>query len=518
MRRRIIELASRLIKTRRRGASQTRPSKQPQPQTESGADGRPSVTADQPDKSAPAGQSRKTRSAPKPSPSRPRSAGQAKPSKKSQAATADELAESREFCGVELDARIVRAIQDLGFSDWTPVQSAPLPLALAGRDVAAQAQTGTGKTATFLITILTKFLRRQAGARQARETPFALILAPTRELAIQIDDDLKELSKYLPIRHVGVYGGMNYEAQARALQGGVDVVAATPGRLIDFSRKRVVDLSQVEILILDEADRMLDMGFLPDIRRIVNQLPAREKRQNMLFSATLSPEIMRLGKQWMNDFERVEIAPDALVAKEVDHYAYPVRRQDKLALLLWLLKHRAGERILVFRNRRSTSEDLAKSLLNYGVNCALLSGDVQQNKRLRVLEAFRKGTIRVVVATDVAGRGVHVDNISQVVNYDVPDEAEAYVHRIGRTGRAGVAGEAISFACEDGGFMIPEIEEYLGESIRMVQTSDDMLKLPHPVRRLHPHPGAEELTGSRPPVRSGRKGRRPGRPGRRPTR
>lgn len=409
------------------------------------------------------------------------------------------------FSGTALDPLIVDAIEKLRFSSWTPIQESTLPLLLNNRDVAAQAQTGTGKTAAFLITIISRFLQNHQNEKQNRKTPFSLILAPTRELAIQIDSDLKSLAESTNIRHVGIYGGMDYDHQKRRLQQGVDVITATPGRLLDFSRKKVIDLGKIEILVLDEADRMLDMGFLPDIRRIIRQLPPREKRQNMLFSATLSQEIMRLASQWMNQPERIEIAPDTLVAKEVEHYAYPVQRREKLALLLWLLKNEAGDRVLIFCNRRLQCEKLTKQLLDYGINCAMLTGDVPQNKRLRVLEAFRKGTIRVVIATDVAGRGVHVDNISHVINYDIPDETEAYVHRIGRTGRAGISGRAISFACEDGGFMIPDIEEYLGEPIRMINPEEEMLKLPHPVHRMQRKAGEKGTASQERPLSSTRK-------------
>ncbi len=414
------------------------------------------------------------------------------------------------FSNTQLDQRILRSIRELGFTQWTPVQQASLPLILQGQDIAAQAQTGTGKTAAFLIAILTRLLNKHH-TTIAKAKPSALILAPTRELAIQIDNDMKQLAKHCRIRHLVVYGGQDYEAQSRQLKEGVDVIAATPGRLIDFSRKKIADLSAVETLVLDEADRMLDMGFLPDIRRIINQLPAREKRQNMLFSATLNPQIMRLAEQWMNNPKKVEIAPETLVAKEVEHFAYVVSRCDKLALLMWLLKHQAGERVLIFRNRRNTAETLARHLIGYGVSCALLSGEVSQSKRLRALEAFRKGNIRVIVATDVAGRGIHVDNITHVINYDIPDEADSYIHRIGRTGRAGVAGQAISFACEDGGFMIPLIEELLGEPVRMLRPEEEMLKLPHPVRHLHSHHAVESLTGK--PSSGGRGRQRSRRPG-----
>ncbi len=418
-----------------------------------------------------------------------------------------------EFAGFGLDPRLLRALAgDLGFRKCTPVQALALPPCLEGKDVTGRAQTGTGKTAAFLVTI---FQRLLAVPPDERATPSALIIAPTRELAIQIDRDAEAIGKYCGLRHLVVYGGAKMTEQRAEIMEGVHVLTATPGRLLDFVRRRVLDLSKVSILVIDEADRMLDMGFIPDVRRIVARLPRREKRQTLLFSATLTPDILRLAGAWMRSPVRIEIEPEQVVAREVRQRVYAVAARDKLALLLWLLKHEKGDRVLVFRNRRDASEELMRKLTRYGVNCELLSGDVPQAKRIRVLDGFREGRINVVVATDVAGRGIHVENISHVVNFDLPYEPEDYVHRIGRTGRAGVVGQAVSFACEEGAFVLPEIEKFIGRSLEAEQPTPEMLRLPPPQGPLPPR------RRSRPPHREGgRDGHRSSGPrgGRRPRR
>jgi ATP-dependent RNA helicase RhlB len=402
------------------------------------------------------------------------------------------LARDSDFRKLDVHDRILAAVAELGFTACTPIQAQALPHSLAGKDVAGKAQTGTGKTAAFLITIIQQYLK--AGAPRNSTAPMALVLAPTRELAIQIDKDAAELGKHSGIRHLVVYGGTDYQKQQDQLQEGVDLLTATPGRLIDYLRQRKVSLSEVEVLIIDEADRMLDMGFIPDVRRIVAKLPAAEQRQTLLFSATLSGDIMRLAERWMRDPVQVEIEAEQMVADKVEQILYAVAARDKLALLLWLLNNEAGERVLVFRNRRDSCDRLVRELMRYGVNCALLSGDVPQKKRTKVLEAFRQGRIRVIVATDVAGRGIHVENISHVVNYDLPYEPEDYVHRIGRTGRAGVEGRAVSFACEEGAFVLPDIEAFIETPLASTQPAAEMLKLPHPV-----NPRAGKVGSGRPP-------------------
>ncbi len=392
--------------------------------------------------------------------------------------TSDRIPQKSGFDELGLDKRILLALNDLDFQNCTPIQAQVLPHTLKGRDAFGKAQTGTGKTAAFLLTILQRFL---TSVSERGRKPMALVLAPTRELAIQIGNDMGALCKYTDVKYTAVYGGAGYQDQQNALESGTDVVIATPGRLLDYIRGRKVDLSSVEILVIDEADRMLDMGFIPDVRYILSRLPATEKRQNLLFSATISDDIVQLASKWMHDPIQVEIEPKQIVPKEVVQKAYALAAQDKLAMLLSLLKHEASERVLVFRNRRDASEKLTHQLLHYGIKCALLSGDVRQKKRIQVLEAFRAGRIRVIVATDVAARGIHVEDISHVINYDLPYEAEDYVHRIGRTGRAGETGQAVSFVCEEGGFVIPEIEEFIKQPLTIEQPDPDMLKLPHPL-------------------------------------
>ncbi|MCF7854358.1 MAG: DEAD/DEAH box helicase [Candidatus Pacebacteria bacterium] len=392
---------------------------------------------------------------------------------------AERLARKSDFRELPIDDRILSAIGGLGFVHCTPVQKQTLPTALAGRDVTAMAQTGTGKTAAFLITIIQRTLNGDRGPRHAG-TPMGLVLAPTRELAVQIGRDADELSEGTDFRHLVVYGGLGYKEQAHALEHPVDLVVATPGRLMDYMGKRIVDLSQVEILVIDEADRMLDMGFIPDVRRILRTLPSKGDRQTLLFSATLPDDVLRLANQWMDDPLRVEVDTEQIVAGEIEQRLYTITAHDKFALLLNILEKEKSDRVLVFCNRRIACETLHRKLHQYGVNVALMTGDVPQKKRMKVLEAFRNGRIRVIVATDVAGRGIHVENITHVINYDLPYEPENYVHRIGRTGRAGVRGQAVSFACEESAFELPAIEDYIKQPLRAERPDSNMLKLPHP--------------------------------------
>ncbi|MGN0866066.1 MAG: DEAD/DEAH box helicase [Oligosphaeraceae bacterium] len=384
------------------------------------------------------------------------------------------------FQDFPLAREILRAaLEDMGFQKCTPIQGLALPVAVTGADLAGKAQTGTGKTAVFLMSMLDQFVRN-GGGRKLNQ-PFALVLAPTRELAIQIAKDADNLSVYTSLRTVAVFGGMDYERQRRLLQAGCDLIVATPGRLIDFLQKRVIDTSMLKILILDEADRMLDMGFIPDVKRIIHYLPPKDQRQTMLFSATLSKDIMALASQWMRpDPAVVEVEPERVVAEGVNETVYACTTREKLAIILWVLQHEDVHRALIFRNRRRDVEDLRYQLMKYGIPCEMLSGDVNQNRRLNILEAFRNGTVKVVVATDVAGRGIQVDDITHVFNYDLPYEAEDYVHRVGRTARAGHQGRAISFADEDCAFVMPEIEQYIGRPLPSVQPPEEMLVMPPP--------------------------------------
>ncbi|MBA4388789.1 MAG: ATP-dependent RNA helicase RhlB [Verrucomicrobia bacterium] len=278
------------------------------------------------------------------------------------------------------------------------------------------------------------------------------------------------------MKYCAVYGGMDYGKQERELTSGpVDVIAATPGRLLDFAGRKKLSLDAVEVLVIDEADRMLDMGFIPDIKRIIRLVPSKEKRQTLLFSATLSDDVMRLASAWMPNPQTIEITPEKVEVDTVQQIVYIVTSKDKGTLLCNLLKRPAMERVLVFTNRRDEADYLAKNLQKHGIKCGLLSGAVDQAKRIHVLEAFRSGRCHVVVATDVAARGLHIDAISHVINFDLPYEAEDYVHRIGRTARAGAAGIAISFACEEESFVLPEIEKFIGHPLPMKQPEEDLL-------------------------------------------
>lgn len=421
------------------------------------------------------------------------------------------------FPDLKLPAELLRAVAELGFTHCTPVQALALPPALSGQDVAGRAQTGTGKTAAFLLAIFSHFLRHPLKKTLSNGTPRALILAPTRELAIQIHKDALALGKYCPFYPAVVYGGHDYHKQLTELdRNRIDLLAATPGRLLDFKQKGKLHLNHVEILIVDEADRMLDMGFIPDVRRIVYSLPGKHQRQTMLFSATLGPDILRLAAAWMRSPVMVTVEHEKVTVEAIDQKVYLISSRDKLALLLNLLRHEQVERMLVFRNRRDGVERLTRRLSEYGIACAPLSGDVPQDQRLRILEEFRAGRLKVVVATDVAGRGIHVEGISHVINYDVPYEAEDYVHRIGRTGRAGATGTAITFACEEGSFQMPAIENFIGAKLSYMHPEQAWLT-PPPLPATAP-PGVGLLAqlfrkspGRQGPARwSGRGGVKPG--------
>jgi ATP-dependent RNA helicase RhlB len=378
------------------------------------------------------------------------------------------------FHDLRLPNSIMHAIADLGFQYCTPIQAEILPETLRERDASGQAQTGTGKTAAFLIAIFTHLLRKRSREKRHPGTPRALILAPTRELALQITKDALALSIYTPLKIATVYGGMDYQKQKRQFsEKAVDVLVATPGRLLDFFKQKVLILDKVEILVIDEADRMLDMGFIPDVRKIVLSTPPKEKRQTLFFSATLTDDVQRLSYSWTRDPVKVEIEPEQVAAETVEQVIYTVTAKEKSALLYNIIQRQNLYRVIVFCNRRDETRKVADLFYRYNINCAVLSGDVPQKKRLRTLEDFKEGKIRVLVATDVAGRGLHT----------LPFDPEDYVHRIGRTGRAGATGTSISFACEDDAFQIPKIQEFLGQELRCIQPEEEWLQLPPPVRK-----------------------------------
>ena len=365
---------------------------------------------------------------------------------------------------------LLRAIDDLGFERCTPIQSSVLPYSLADYDVTSQAQTGTGKTAAFLITILARQQEFPLPQPNPVGTPRALIMAPTRELALQIDEDAHDLSNYLDTRVTAVYGGIDYNKQEQRLRAtDIDILVATPGRLLDYCRRRVVDLSRVEVLVIDEADRMLDIGFIPDIRRIVYQTPRKRSRQTLFFSATFNADVMNLAHQWTLDPIHVAIEPEAVAAEGVDQRFWMLPSKDKRGAIVRFVKELEPGQTLVFVNRRDEVHRLVRYLQQRGIDCEGLSGDIPQRKRMATLSRFKDAEVDLVVATDVAGRGIHVEGITHVINYDLPEDAEDYVHRIGRTGRAGATGTSISFVTENDAFNLPAIEKFLGHPVSCTQ-------------------------------------------------
>jgi ATP-dependent RNA helicase RhlB len=389
------------------------------------------------------------------------------------------------FHDFDLPDPLFHAICDLGFNYCTPIQAEILPSTLSGKDAFGRAQTGTGKTAAFLITVITKLLKNPIPDHRKSGTPRILIIAPTRELVLQISEEARQLTKYCDIVIVSVFGGMDYVKQRKLLAGvPVDIVVATPGRLLDFSHRRDISLNKVEVLILDEADRMLDMGFIPDVRKIIYSTPPKEKRQTMLFSATLTEAITRLALSWTVNPVTVEIDPEQVAVNTVDQIIYIVTAKEKFALLLNIIIRQDLKSVLIFCNRRDEVTRLAGLLTQYGINCSELSGDVHQRKRIERLDAFKSGKIRALVATDVAARGIHVEGMNHVINFTLPHDPEDYVHRIGRTGRAGSAGTSISFADEEDAFYIPAIEEFIERKLDCIEPDDEWLILPEPVAAL----------------------------------
>ena len=380
------------------------------------------------------------------------------------------------FGELGLPEPLLRAVDDLGFTHCTPIQQEVLPYTLLGHDCIGKAQTGTGKTAAFLLTILTDLLNTPPEEPRYAGEPRALVIAPTRELVLQIAKDAADLARHTDMHIVTLIGGVDYDRQRQQLERRlVDILVATPGRLMDFHSQRQVHLDRVELLVIDEADRMLDMGFIPQVRRIVRQTPPKSHRQTMFFSATFTEEVVRLSDQWTHDPVRVEIEPDRVASKDVEQIVYLVEADRKLDLLLNLLKQPEAASVMVFANRRDQVRRLHERLERAGISCGILSGEVPQPKRVKTLEAFRDGSYRVLVATDVAGRGIHVEGVTHVVNYTLPEDPDDYVHRIGRTGRAGASGTSISFACEDDAFLLPQIEELLGQKLPCVHPDPELL-------------------------------------------
>lgn len=384
------------------------------------------------------------------------------------------------FSELDLDQSLLDGLTEAGFEYCTAIQAEALPAALAGRDVAGQAQTGTGKTAAFLLATFQYLSRHPADPKRTRTQPRAMVLAPTRELAIQIHRDAGELGKYSGHRLGLAYGGTGYEKQRELLARGVDILIGTPGRLIDYLKQGVFDLKGIQVVVLDEADRMFDLGFIRDIRYLLRRMPSPTKRLNLLFSATLSHRVSELAYEHMNAPQIVKIESDKVVVDEVQESIYYPANEEKISLLLGLLKQTGADRTLVFVNTKHMAEETFRWLKGNEYLAAVLSGDVPQRKREQLLQAFKDGQISILVATDLAARGLHIESVSHVFNYDLPQDGEDYVHRVGRTARAGAHGNAISFACEKYAFSLMDIEEYLGHSIPVQRITDDLLAIPKP--------------------------------------
>ncbi|MBF0558829.1 MAG: DEAD/DEAH box helicase [Nitrospirae bacterium] len=415
------------------------------------------------------------------------------------------------FDELDIPEAVLKGIKAAGFSECTPVQAATLPDALKGIDVAAQSQTGTGKTAAFLIAIFSRMLERQSA--KPGLSPRCLVIAPTRELVSQIHAEALILGQFADLKIIPVFGGMDYNKQRTALKQGADMVIGTPGRLIDYLKQEIYSLKKTEFLVIDEADRMFDMGFIKDLRFLLRRMSPYTKRQSMLFSATLSYRVMELCYEYMNLPEKVSITPEQITVKKVRQELYHVGMSEKPGLLLGILRNEGAARVLIFANMKVTAERLERLLKANGIKAAAITGDIPQMKRTEILSLFKAGNLPVLVASDVASRGLHIDGVTHVINYDLPQDSEDYVHRIGRTARAGAEGKAISFACEQYVYALEDIEKYIKEKIPVVPVEDRLVvkdykhpsSLPHSKKRVYPSSGqpSKRTSGERPQRRRG---------------
>ena len=380
------------------------------------------------------------------------------------------------FSSFDLQPALLVGLESAGFTRCTPIQAMTLPISLTGRDVAGQAQTGTGKTLAFLITLVNRLMTRPALANRGPADPRAMILAPTRELAIQIHKDAEKFCGALGFKFALIYGGVDYDKQRAQLTSGCDVIIATPGRLIDYVRQGVVHLHACEVCILDEADRMFDLGFIKDLRFLLRKLPRREERQTLMFSATLSHRVLELAYEHMNEPEKVIVETETITASRVRQLVYFPSNEEKLPLLISLLSRTDANRTMVFVNTKAWVERVGRALEKAGYRVGVLSGDVPQKKRQSLLAKFQRAELEILVATDVAARGLHIDAVSHVYNFDLPFDAEDYVHRIGRTARLGLEGDAISFACEIYAQSLPEIEAYIEQKIPVEAVTAELLQ------------------------------------------
>lgn len=405
----------------------------------------------------------------------------------------------KSFASFNLAEPILNGLKQTGFEFCTPIQAETLPIALEGKDIAGQAQTGTGKTAAFLVAAYQYLLHHPADERRRPNQPRALILAPTRELAIQIHKDAESIGQFTGLKLGLVYGGTGYDQQRQQLTDGVDVLIGTPGRLIDYFKQHVFDLKAIQALVLDEADRMFDLGFIKDIRYLIRRCPEPTKRLGLLFSATLSYRVQELAYEHMNNPQKVAIESEKRTAEKIDERVYYPANNEKIPLLLGLFKQENPARSIIFINTKRAAENIYAWLEGNDYPSALLSGDIPQKKRQTLLKRFQDGEFNILVATDVAARGLHIPEVSHVFNFDLPQQAEDYVHRVGRTGRAGASGHAISFACEDYAHFLTEIEEYIGHSIPRESVTSELLIEPRPMAKIERHrPPRHKSSGKRP--------------------
>ena len=384
------------------------------------------------------------------------------------------------FTNFDLHPLLQQGLDDSGFTRCTPIQEMTLPLALAGRDVAGQAQTGTGKTCAFLVAMMNRLLTTPAVADRKDSDPRALIIAPTRELAIQIDKDAQSIGQHTGLKIALIYGGVDYDKQRQQLKDGCDIIIATPGRMLDYHKQGVFSLNSVEVMVIDEADRMFDLGFIKDVRFIFRRLPPREQRQVLLFSATLSHRVLELAYEHMHEAEKLVVESENVTADKVRQLVFFPAKEEKMPLLLNLIDQHKPTRSIIFVNTKAAAERVTERVKRHGCRVGAISGDVPQLKRQKLLQRFKEGQLDILVATDVAARGLHIPAVSHVFNYDLPHDAEDYVHRIGRTARLGAEGDAISFACDLYAMSLPDIETYIGQSIPVAPMDPALLIMPKP--------------------------------------
>ncbi len=403
----------------------------------------------------------------------------------------EEKAGMLRFHDLGLSTELMKGVFENNYQYCTPIQKLILPEALKGKDVSGKAQTGTGKTAAFLITLFTKLINNNRNNindkedEQKKGTPKALIMAPTRELVIQIERDARSIGKYCNAHIQSVFGGINYNKQKQQVtQKEIDILIATPGRLIDFLEQNIIDLSQVEILVIDEADRMLDMGFIPDMTKIIKATPNKNKRQTMLFSATLNKGVLGLAQKWTRNPISFEVKSKEITSENIDQIAYLASDEEKFPIIYNIVTKNSTSRVIVFGNRKNEVAQLTDMFKSCGLSCGLLSGDVSQSKRIKTLESLRNGKIRILCATDVAARGIHIEGITHVFNYSLPEDAEDYVHRIGRTGRAGEKGTSIIFATEKNSYLIPKIETFTKHKLNYINPEEELLTLPKDIAEI----------------------------------